>query len=251
VKEFNVEKFPGLVVLPGGSVPGIVYTGDMERDPLFNFLSENAQTPSPTASPVVPKRHESTGRFSPTIELIEVDYTPKKITEISELWETCFTTPGTCYLLLSPNEDDLKTLATINQRLNAKMTVRIFTTDLLEGKEIVFDGTVPRMIALNGGKGWYKRFDGSIVERDVAEWMDAVKMGEGKKISMPKGEEMMKLFGLFDFGTSTSASSTTTSVSETPIEAVTKDTTSTTSSVYNDDIKEVFSDEKENVHDEL
>ena len=62
-----MEKFPGLVVLPGGSAPGIIYMGDMERDPLFNFLSEYAHTPSPTASPVAPKRHESTGTFSFTI----------------------------------------------------------------------------------------------------------------------------------------------------------------------------------------
>lgn len=61
VKEFNVEKFPSLVVLPGGSAPVIVYTGDMERDPLFKFLSEYVPQPSTTASPVASKRHESTG----------------------------------------------------------------------------------------------------------------------------------------------------------------------------------------------
>jgi protein disulfide-isomerase A6 len=36
--EFNVERFPTLVLLPGGDAPGLVYTGDMNRDAMFQFL---------------------------------------------------------------------------------------------------------------------------------------------------------------------------------------------------------------------
>ena len=61
VTEFNVEKYPSLVVLPGGSAPGIVYTGDMERDPLYKFLSEYSPPSSAPASPVASKRQGSTG----------------------------------------------------------------------------------------------------------------------------------------------------------------------------------------------
>jgi len=42
VKEFNVDKYPTLVVLPGGSAPGVVYSGPTERDPMYKFLSEFA-----------------------------------------------------------------------------------------------------------------------------------------------------------------------------------------------------------------
>jgi hypothetical protein len=180
-----------------------------------------------------------------------VDYTPKKISEISELWESCFNTPGTCYLLLSANEDDIKTLATINQRLNTKNTMRFFTTGLFEGKEVLFEGIVPQMIALNGVKGWYKKFDGSIIEKDVLEWLDTVKMGEGKKFPIPKGEEMMTLFGLGEGDTSIGSSTTTASTSETSVDAVTENTATPTVSIADDGVKEVFGDEKENIHDEL
>ena len=166
------------------------------------------------------------------------------------MWKTCFNTPGTCYLLLSTNEDDINTLAAINQRFNAKKTIRIFTTGLFEGKEVLFEGVVPRMIALNGGKGWYKKFDGSIVEKDVAEWMDTVKMGEGKKFPIPKGKEIMKLFGL-EATTSIGSSATTASAAEASIEAVTEETVISTVSTADDGVQEVFGDEKENVHDEL
>jgi protein disulfide-isomerase A6 len=42
VKEFNVDKYPTLVMLPGGSAPGVVYSGPTERDPIYKFLSEYA-----------------------------------------------------------------------------------------------------------------------------------------------------------------------------------------------------------------
>jgi len=42
VKEFNVDKYPTLVMLPGGSAPGVEYSGPTERDPMYKFLSEYA-----------------------------------------------------------------------------------------------------------------------------------------------------------------------------------------------------------------
>jgi protein disulfide-isomerase A6 len=61
VKGFNVDTFPTLVVLPGGSAPGIVYTGKMERDSMYEFLSKYArapkqQEPTPEEAPVKPKQ---------------------------------------------------------------------------------------------------------------------------------------------------------------------------------------------------
>jgi protein disulfide-isomerase A6 len=247
-KEFNVQNFPSLVVLSGGSAPGIVYTGNLERNPMYQFLSEYAPTSSPTASPTPSKRQESTGIFPARTELIEVDYTPKKIVEISELWETCFNTHGTCYLLLSSDEAHLKTLAAINHRLNPKKTMRIFSTDLFLGKEKLFEGqTIPPMIALNSGKGWYKKFDGSFTEKEVAEWMDAVKMGEGKKIAIPKGDELLNIFGMGEKSTE----SFTTESASTPISTVKEETATRIVSDNVDGVKEVFGDEKETVHDEL
>jgi protein disulfide-isomerase A6 len=50
VREFSVDTFPGLVVLPGGSAPGVVYAGKLERDSMFEFLSEHVTKPKPSAS---------------------------------------------------------------------------------------------------------------------------------------------------------------------------------------------------------
>jgi len=70
VNEFNVEKYPTLLVLPGGSTPGIVYSGPMERDPMYKFLSEYApvakveETPV-KESPAVKPKQEPLGMRSP------------------------------------------------------------------------------------------------------------------------------------------------------------------------------------------
>lgn len=63
-QEFTVQKSPTLVVLPGGLAPGVVYSGEMKRDPMYKFLSEYATKIAPTSNsqPVhAPKRSEAPG----------------------------------------------------------------------------------------------------------------------------------------------------------------------------------------------
>jgi|SRR5579862_5208331 len=55
VEEFNVQKFPTLILLPGGSAPGIVYSGEMKPERLLEFLADRAPEPTPDAPPVKPK----------------------------------------------------------------------------------------------------------------------------------------------------------------------------------------------------
>ena len=72
VKEFSVQKYPTLVVLPGGTTPGVVFTGEMKRDPMYKFMSEYLAeiAPATTSQPgQAPKRHEAPapGNFPPLL----------------------------------------------------------------------------------------------------------------------------------------------------------------------------------------
>ena len=49
VQEFTVQRSPTLVILPGGLVPGVVYSGEMKRDPMYKFLSEYATEIAPAS----------------------------------------------------------------------------------------------------------------------------------------------------------------------------------------------------------
>jgi len=61
VQEFNVDKFPTLVVLPGGSAEGIVYSGEMKPEPLLKFLALFAPE---TPVEVPPTKQKSQGSDS-------------------------------------------------------------------------------------------------------------------------------------------------------------------------------------------
>jgi hypothetical protein len=136
-----------------------------------------------------------------------------------------------CYLLLSGDEEYVKAMSAVNQQFKIKKAgMRIYMTDELDESD--FGDAV--VIALNGGKGWYKPYKGKIAERDIAEWMDGVKMGEGKKVAL---SEAVKVLG---------NPKAETTEAET---VAAKATDTSTEGATDDGVKEVFGDEK--VHDEL
>jgi len=61
VQAFGVEKFPTLVLLPGGDVPGIVYDGEIKKDAMVKFLSQ-AGTPNPDPAPQKTKEKKDKGK---------------------------------------------------------------------------------------------------------------------------------------------------------------------------------------------
>jgi protein disulfide-isomerase A6 len=179
VAEFNIDKFPTLVVLPGGNTPGVVYEGELTPQPLLQFLSTYAaMEPPPSEKRNVPAKE---GLFVMK-QLTLVDYTPKKITDVAELAELCFNRPGVCYLHLSQDETDQKIFAAVNKHINPKQKLRIYSTNLLD--ILLESDEVPTIIALNSAKRWYKAFQGDVKEKNIIEWIDSVKMGEGKKLSL-------------------------------------------------------------------
>jgi protein disulfide-isomerase A6 len=60
VNLFNIENFPTLVVLPGGTTDGLVYSGEMKRDPLFKYLFGIVEPASSSAGSSASSAKEST-----------------------------------------------------------------------------------------------------------------------------------------------------------------------------------------------
>ncbi|KAK1779496.1 hypothetical protein QBC45DRAFT_135476 [Copromyces sp. CBS 386.78] len=54
VSTFGVDKFPTLILLPGGDAPGIVYDGEIKKAAMVKFLSQAGQ-PNPDPAPVKAK----------------------------------------------------------------------------------------------------------------------------------------------------------------------------------------------------
>lgn len=61
VELFGIEKFPTLVLLPGGDKDGLVYDGDLKKDAMVEFLSQ-AGSPNPDPAPkkgAAPKKEKT------------------------------------------------------------------------------------------------------------------------------------------------------------------------------------------------
>ncbi|KAI7261580.1 putative disulfide isomerase [Hortaea werneckii] len=59
VDAFKVEKFPSLLLLPGGGKDPIIYDGEMKKDAMMKFLSQ-AASPNPDPAPKKEKAKKST-----------------------------------------------------------------------------------------------------------------------------------------------------------------------------------------------
>lgn len=113
--------------------------------------------------------------------------------------------------------------------------MRIYAMDLLAVQMDFLEGTtLPPIIALNGGKGWYKKFEGQFLEEEVTGWMDAVKMGEGEKVPIRK-DILSRLKG------ETSPEAVATSSTESIIE----------STPLAEDVQDAIRERSEGFHDEL
>lgn len=63
VAKFGVDKFPQLILLPGGDQDGIIYEGDMKKDAMLEFLSQVA-SPNPDPAPAKPKAKKDSPKSS-------------------------------------------------------------------------------------------------------------------------------------------------------------------------------------------
>lgn len=57
VETFGIQKFPTLVLLPGGDKDGVVYDGDLKKDAMVKFLSQ-AGSPNPDPAPKKDKKEK-------------------------------------------------------------------------------------------------------------------------------------------------------------------------------------------------
>ena len=61
VEMFGVEKFPTLVLLPGGATEPIIHDGELEKDAIVNFLSQIA-SPNPDPAPAKARADKKAGK---------------------------------------------------------------------------------------------------------------------------------------------------------------------------------------------
>lgn len=227
VEKFSVEQFPSLVLLPGGGKEPIVYSGELKKKPIVEFLSQAAD-PNPDPAPKANKKsksstsQEETGNKpteSPDSNTSSDNETPKHSAShqvaplpdlpTSESLSSACLQPksGTCVLALVPSKASdselpapatqaLTSLAEIAHK-HAARDAHLFPFYSVPADNsgsaalktsLGISGEV-ELVAVNSRRGWWRRFDGKdgFGHVEVEAWIDAIRLGEGSKEKLPAG----------------------------------------------------------------
>lgn len=224
---FGIDKFPTLLLLPGGDTPGIVYDGEMKKEAIVKFLSqagepnpesppkagkkdkakkssstktESKATSSQTSSATAESKTEATTQEAPVI--VETALPIPAINTPEKLIKECLTEKShTCVLaFVSSSEDEKaqKALGSLSQlaHKHAQSKRHLFpfyeVPKSNEGaasllKALDLSGDV-EIVAINARRGWWRHYSGADFERESVEsWIDAIRMSEGVKKKLPEG----------------------------------------------------------------
>ncbi|KAL1631357.1 hypothetical protein SLS54_000116 [Diplodia seriata] len=223
VETLGIGRFPTLVLLPGGDKEAIIYDGEMKKESMVEFLSQ-AASPNPDPAPAKAKadkngkkeakketKQEEDVATSNEGKPIDVtDSGPRLLMLDSEelLQKECLSTKShNCILALLPSKTDATeplpeeaqlALASLTEVIKkhtqgGHRLFPVFTAPLNnEGaaklrKELGLNEKDFELIVTNSKKSWWKHYSGSdYSQKSVEEWIDAVKMGEGKKEKLPQ-----------------------------------------------------------------
>jgi protein disulfide-isomerase A6 len=222
VETFGVEKFPTLVLLPGGDADAVVYDGELKKEGIVKFLSQAGQ-PNPV-SPVKgngKKNKEKNNKASDKASSSSAAHESKTETATQEapvIVETALPIPAinspeklikecltekshTCVLaIVSSSEDEKakKALGSLSELAfkHAQSKRNLFpfyevsksnegAAALMKSLDLVGDVEI---IAINARRGWWRHYDAAdFGHESVESWIDAIRMSEGVKKKLPEG----------------------------------------------------------------
>ncbi|KAF2266072.1 protein disulfide-isomerase MPD1 precursor [Lojkania enalia] len=219
VERFGVEKVPTLILLPGDSKDPITYEGEMKKEAMVEFLSQIAP-PNPDCPPEKPKnrRHQKpvvpTESPDPNVKvedaaepIIIPEEEPKPtipiIDKSSELQALCLNDRSTtCILAILPKDESsevatsaIASLASIHKKHDARAghlfpfigvpAPNPLASQILSELKLGTENEV-HLIATNAKRGWWKKYPGQTFGTiEVEQWVDAIRMSEGKKENLP------------------------------------------------------------------
>ncbi|KXX79853.1 Protein disulfide-isomerase MPD1 [Madurella mycetomatis] len=222
---FGIDKFPTLLLLPGGDAPGIVYDGEMKKEGIVKFLSQagepnpespkagkkdkakkssstktESKTASSQTSATVESKTETPTQEAPVI--VETALPIPAINTPEKLIKECLTEKShTCVLAFVPSSEDekaQKALGSLSQlaHKHAQSKRHLFpfyevpksnegAASLLKALDLSGDVEI---VAINARRGWWRHYSGADFERESVEsWIDAIRMSEGVKKKLPEG----------------------------------------------------------------
>lgn len=256
VEMFGIEKFPALVLLPGGDKDGVVYDGELKKAAMVEFLSQ-AGSPNPDPAPKKDKSKktaasEPSGEAEEKVtEKVDDAHVQKPvifegplpipiINEEEKLVKNCLSPKShTCLLAFVPKENRgdatekvLASLAELSHK-HAQAKRQLFpmyevhledahSEKILKALDI--SGGDVHVLAVNARRGWWRSYDKEDYGHEPIEsWVDQIRMGEGVKQKLPE-----ELVSAVDSETAAASEATPEASSEPTPEATESEATGTT-----------------------
>lgn len=223
VETFGIEKFPTLVLLPGGDKEAITYDGELKKPAIVKFLSQAGEpNPDPAPAGAKSKKKSSAPKSEKTATASEDAPEPSESAETQKAPVIIETAPpipaintaaklakeclaeksSTCVLALVKSGEGEKAKQALESLSNVAFKYAQKKHNLFPMYEVAkenneaagglfesldLSGEV-EIIAINARRSWWRRYEGSeFDDESIASWVDDIRMGEGTKKKLPEG----------------------------------------------------------------
>lgn len=216
ITAFGIQKYPTLLLLPGGEKEAIVYEGELKKEPMSEFLSQISQpNPDPAVAPQAAPKAKAQKISSQKKDDVDKKITKEEprsalatITDDITLREKCLSsTSKICALVMLPKMEtakgeasaalipNLKAIQDVHDKhakRKASFPMYLVQPDLALALKLRSDlglgsDGVLEMIAVNAKKSWWRKYSSTEYSVDNVEaWIDSIRMNEGQKDKLPE-----------------------------------------------------------------
>ncbi|KAF9202824.1 protein disulfide isomerase (PDI) protein [Haplosporangium sp. Z 27] len=201
LKSFNVQSAPALVVFPKGSKEPVIFSGDLKRDPISEFLNQYAEPAKNGGSGSSKKSSQSTRSESEAEATPVVEFNPNidQIKDQAQLKKECLSKSlGSCvvaFLVVEPefpvsvqlHEENLDLLRKVKKAAHdIGKPLHVMWMDALDKRVVEFmnqfqlSSDIPGLLLINPGKKAFSPFMGQFDVQGVQEWLADTASGRAR-----------------------------------------------------------------------
>ncbi|KAG0054502.1 protein disulfide isomerase (PDI) protein [Gryganskiella cystojenkinii] len=193
LKKFNVESLPALVVFPKGSQEPVVYSGDMKREPLSEFLNQHAEASKKDGGQQQQKdnsKRSNSNNAKPAAPVVEFDPKVPQIEDQVQFKMECLSkNAGSCvvaFLVVEPefeesvkvHEENMAVLEKVKKQAHdAGKAVHVMWMDALDKRvttlmnQFQISSDIPGLLLVNPGKKAFVPFVGAFDVDGIQSWL--------------------------------------------------------------------------------
>jgi protein disulfide-isomerase A6 len=215
IETFGVKRYPAIVLLPGGDKESIVYSGELKKELISEFLAQIAEPnpdPAPEASKGQKAKAQKISKKKDEAEKKPTKEAPVSVipamTDDDTLRKKCLSASSkVCVLVLLPKLEaaqgeasaallpQLKAIQDVHDKhakRKSSLPIYLVQPDLAlvatTRKELGLkdDGHL-EVIAVNGRRSWWRKYTNTEYSVDKVEaFIDEIRMSEGTKEKIPE-----------------------------------------------------------------